>query len=871
MNETDLLAEFRATRAEGAFSELVRRYTNLVYSIARRRVADVTLAQEVSQIVFIRLAKAPPKLMSEGQLLAWLHRTTVHASIDLWRSETRRRAREQHAVAMQNNPAEEFAWNELSPVLDEALNELDDSDRQVLLLRFFEQKTMADLGRMLDVNEDAAKMRVSRALGRLRTRLSSLGGACSAALLGTLLYERSVEAAPVGLAATLAAIRIGAPAGLASSLIIVFTGATGSKLVQVVAAAIVITATALLLLHKVRRNTNPEPRGLAQSGLSNASLAEANSDTNSIGGDGDPDPVKLLQAVARARRRITSGIVEFDIIRYGNNVGVADATNESHLKIQFEEGRIWSESSGQRYGYNSEEAKKRADEMPLAQAIHEGLVGPFMQHYLAFCDGEFEVDYWESGTGSQTTIIKPGYSGVNLFDPRCLGLEYGSKPFETIETCLGYKDAKAVALIGQEIIEGNLAWHVQVKDKYDDIRDFWIDVLHSTRVLKAQQRGDVCLSRYSDSDLKDPIPTEIRHMDIVSVVGVVGFRWDYTRRQTEYNVSINPVCWTLDGLHMKIGTAVRDDRKHRQIGYWNGTGLSGVRPKEQLHQPPVNRAELLTLLDSESASPAGFGAALWILTNSPDGADVQKVGDMIAKLHAQRPEMERLVRDLDRMRPTCSTNILPAIIDQNPDINVRGNACMVLATYLKDIGENEKNRPVVDEAEKYYERVIAEFGQVPGENGGLLAEFAEPQLSDLRRLSIGKLAPDIDGCDLYGNRLNLSDYRGKIVTLIFGDDMSKDSIQAFNSLVDQMDGKPFVLLGIRAGDDYEKANAAEKSAARWSSFHDPREGAIRKSYNVGSEWRTIYVLDRKGVIRDRGLRYPQEVTRAVEKLLKEEQ
>src|SRR6266403_225072 len=130
MNGTDLLAEFRATRAETAFAELVRRYTNLVYSVARRRVADMTLAQEVSQIVFIRLAKTPPKVASEGQLLGWLHRTTVHASIDLWRSETRRRAREQHAVAMQTDRTEEVAWNEMSPLLDEALDGIDDADRQ---------------------------------------------------------------------------------------------------------------------------------------------------------------------------------------------------------------------------------------------------------------------------------------------------------------------------------------------------------------------------------------------------------------------------------------------------------------------------------------------------------------------------------------------------------------------------------------------------------------------------------------------------------------------------------------------------------------------------------------------------------------------
>ena len=154
MNGTDLLAEFRATRAEAAFSELVRRYTNLVYSVAKRRVADVSLAQEVIQIVFIRLAKAPPTLGSEAQLLAWLHRTTVHVSIDLWRSETRRRAREQHAVAMQTDRTEEVAWNEMTPVLDEALDGLNEADRQAILLRFFEQKTMADLGRVFGVTED---------------------------------------------------------------------------------------------------------------------------------------------------------------------------------------------------------------------------------------------------------------------------------------------------------------------------------------------------------------------------------------------------------------------------------------------------------------------------------------------------------------------------------------------------------------------------------------------------------------------------------------------------------------------------------------------------------------------------------------------
>src|SRR6266446_974640 len=118
MNGTDLLADFRANRSEGAFTALVRRYTNLVYSVARRRLSNDSLAQEVTQMVFIRLAKAAPNLRGDAQLVAWLHRTTVHVSIDLWRAETRRRAREEHAVAMQADPLENIAWNEMAPVLD---------------------------------------------------------------------------------------------------------------------------------------------------------------------------------------------------------------------------------------------------------------------------------------------------------------------------------------------------------------------------------------------------------------------------------------------------------------------------------------------------------------------------------------------------------------------------------------------------------------------------------------------------------------------------------------------------------------------------------------------------------------------------------
>ena len=181
MNGTELLAEFRKSRAESAFGELVRRYTNLVYSVAKRRLGNVALAQEVTQTVFIRLARAVPVIGSDAELAAWLHRTTVHASIDQWRSESRRRAREERALAMQTEHDQDSAWNEVSPLLDEILNQLNDGERQVILLRFFEHRSMRELGQALGISEDAAKMRVSRAMEHLRGLFGERGVACATA------------------------------------------------------------------------------------------------------------------------------------------------------------------------------------------------------------------------------------------------------------------------------------------------------------------------------------------------------------------------------------------------------------------------------------------------------------------------------------------------------------------------------------------------------------------------------------------------------------------------------------------------------------------------------------------------------------------
>src|SRR5437764_7387716 len=319
MNGTDLLAQFKESRSEEAFRQLVRRYTNLFYSVAKRRIADASLAQEVTQLVFIRLAKAAPKLRGDAELAAWLHRTTVNASIDLWRSESRRRAREEQAVAMQANPAEDQIWTELAPHLDEALDELTDADRQAILLRFFDEKSMRELGALFGVSEDAAKMRVSRAIDRLRQELSTRGIACGAVALATVMTDRAVEAAPAAFAAALATFSFPISASLSSGsgILAALAQVSRAKLAAGIGGIIVIGAASLVLLRFQTGATRIVRHNAAESVAGNSAqseqLAGAAADAGAADAEREPDPLKLLQGVARARQRITSGSIEFQV------------------------------------------------------------------------------------------------------------------------------------------------------------------------------------------------------------------------------------------------------------------------------------------------------------------------------------------------------------------------------------------------------------------------------------------------------------------------------------------------------------------------------------------------------------------------------
>ncbi len=205
-SDSQLLQDYAQNKSQDAFTELVQRHLNLVYSAAFRQVRSSQLAEEISQSVFTDLARAADKL-KPGILTAWLYQVTRRTAIDVIRRESRRQARERLAVEMAAmNTASD--WIQIEPLLDEAMDALDETDRAAILLRYFENKSLREVGQTLGTSDDAAQKRVSRAVDRLREFLSRRGIAVGAAGLVAVVSVNAVHAAPAGLAVTISAAAV---------------------------------------------------------------------------------------------------------------------------------------------------------------------------------------------------------------------------------------------------------------------------------------------------------------------------------------------------------------------------------------------------------------------------------------------------------------------------------------------------------------------------------------------------------------------------------------------------------------------------------------------------------------------------------------
>jgi RNA polymerase sigma factor (sigma-70 family) len=215
-----LVQEYAQRNSEQAFAALVSRHVNLVFSVALRQVSDHHLAEEITQAVFVILARKAKSLSPKTILSGWLCRTARYVSANTLKIQRRRQFHEQEALMQSTlNESDSGTWNQIAPLLDEALNGLGEKEHDAVVLRFFEGKELKQVGAAMGTTEDAARMRVNRGVEKLRKFFTKRGVALSATAITGAVAANSVQAAPAGLAAAITTAALSGATATTSAVI----------------------------------------------------------------------------------------------------------------------------------------------------------------------------------------------------------------------------------------------------------------------------------------------------------------------------------------------------------------------------------------------------------------------------------------------------------------------------------------------------------------------------------------------------------------------------------------------------------------------------------------------------------------------------
>jgi RNA polymerase sigma factor (sigma-70 family) len=321
-SDLDLLRRFARENSQDAFTEIVRRHVNLVYSAALRQVRSPQLAEEIAQSVFADLARDAGKLKPDTILTAWLYSVTRRTAIDVVRKESRRQLREQIAVEMNDMNATESSagvppvWTEIEVHLDDAMAALDETDRAAILLRYFENKNLREVGASLKISDDAAQKRVSRAVEKLGEFFSKRGVSVGAGGLAIVISANAVQSAPIGLAATISAAAALAGTAVHTSTIIAATKTIAMTTLQktlITAALTAAIGTGIFEAHQAAQLQNQIQTLQQQQAPLAEQLAKLQTDNE-----------RLSNQVAEAKDSQALSKAQFnELLKLRGNVGVA--------------------------------------------------------------------------------------------------------------------------------------------------------------------------------------------------------------------------------------------------------------------------------------------------------------------------------------------------------------------------------------------------------------------------------------------------------------------------------------------------------------------------------------------------------------------
>lgn len=309
VDDAELLQRYSGSGVEAAFTELVQRHVNLVYFTALRRTCgDAALAKDITQSVFSTAARKARDLTNHLSLTGWFYTTTRHLSDKAVKKEQTRRHYEQNAAMDALTTAESSPeWERVRPIIDGALEEMAERDREVILMRFFQSRGFADIGATLQISDDAARMRVDRALEKMKKLLHRRGLPSTAAALAVALSAQGTVTVPAGMAAAVSGAAI-ASAGAAGGLALVFGFMSITKTTAITATLAAIVASGVAVVeHNRAQSAETELTAITQDRSSlRASIAQAENrvaQAHTRAEEADRDSASLLVAVDAARAK----------------------------------------------------------------------------------------------------------------------------------------------------------------------------------------------------------------------------------------------------------------------------------------------------------------------------------------------------------------------------------------------------------------------------------------------------------------------------------------------------------------------------------------------------------------------------------------
>ena len=245
---SELLRQYADQDSDAAFAELQARYANLVFSVALRRTGSPQAAQEISQVVFVIVAKKARELSETIHLSGWLYHATRLTALNFRREDIRRARREQEAYMQSlNQETEAEVWPKIAPLLEDAMARLSPKDRDVIVLRYFEGKSYEEIAHAAGATEATVRQRSHHALGKLRRYFAKRGVASSASVVGSAIASFSVQAAPPELLQSLAVATLTKGAGLSASTLALVKATLKSLLWEKIKSALRLGASLLAL------------------------------------------------------------------------------------------------------------------------------------------------------------------------------------------------------------------------------------------------------------------------------------------------------------------------------------------------------------------------------------------------------------------------------------------------------------------------------------------------------------------------------------------------------------------------------------------------------------------------------------------------